>query len=581
MPHQPMPPGVAGQSWLVRVSTTRARTDPASCPTHVRTAVRPLLVPDPPLPFRSSPLQEFGLGPLFDSLDLMEHRGWPIERVISELRRTHGVFGGRGPIAHPALLTWTAETLERFTSARAAEQVTARDAGLPFTEPVGAEWSVRTARQPEADARGARQYEHTVWGRRYASADGSVRDLWLPSLGRAKPDRSDAEKAAIAHVLALGEPGARPRWGDAPPEHATRLVRTPDRVRVFDFGCADGGTQLLLDWNQEDVERQFAEHAAPAFHESATGTAVRPGSSCVDCKALNACTDLHRAPGLWGGSPSVPTRKRRTVSAWDLRLHAECPAEYHLTRHLHLNSLQEEGEGASRGRAVDAWLNERHRSDARNPRGCRNLPGPADPGLWSAGEHRLEGDLARQGAAMLREHRALCPLDGLGRDERVLVQERVTAYIPELDVVVIADPDLLHTRSGGWIWRETKTSTSRLWERESLMQRYPQLALGVLLLAAGAMGADARRSWVEFELLNEDDSTLERLDCGRAEVVDEARDIVAGLAQPLLDDTTYEPRTGRHCHSCRARPWCAPGSTYGSECDSTPAPPPEGGAPRV
>lgn len=572
MPHQSMPAGVTGHSWLVRVSTTKARMDPASCPTQLRTAVRPLLVPDPPLPFRRSPLQEFGLGPLFTGLDLMEHQGWPVERAISELHDTRGAFGGRGPVSHPALLLWTAEALERFTAARSAQQETAREAGLPFTKPVATEWTVRTARQPEVDARGARQYEHTVWGRRYASEDGSVRELWLPSLGQAKPDRPEAEKAAIAHVLVLGEPGARPRWGDAPPEQATRLGRPPDQVRVIDFGCADGSTQLLLDWDRKDVERQFAAHAAPAFHAAATGTGVRPGSSCVDCKALDACTGLHRAPALWGGLPSMPARKRRTVSAWDLRLHSTCPAQYHLTRHLHLNSLQEESEETRRGRAVDAWLNEHHRSTARTARGCRDLQGPANPSLWSAGEHRLEGDLARQGAAMLDQHRDFCPLDGLNENEQVLVQKRVTTYIPELDVVVIADPDLLYTRSGGWVWRETKTSTKRLWERDELMRTYPQLALGVLLLAAGAMGADPRRSWVELELLHEDDSTFERLDCGRTEVVEEARGIVAGLAQPLLDDTTYEPRTGRHCHSCRAMPWCATGSSYVSESDSASGP---------
>jgi hypothetical protein len=44
--------------------------------------------------------------------------------------------------------------------------------------------------------------------------------------------------------------------------------------------------------------------------------------------------------------------------------------------------------------------------------------------------------------------------------------------------------------------------------------------------------------------------------------VEEARAVIAGLTQPLLDDTTYDPTTGRHCHDCQARTWCRPGTAY-------------------
>lgn len=74
--------------------------------------------------------------------------------------------------------------------------------------------------------------------------------------------------------------------------------------------------------------------------------------------------------------------------------------------------------------------------------------------------HPLEEPLARSALQMLDEHRALCPLDGLALEEKVLTQHRITAYVPELDVVVLAVPDLLHTRRGRWIWRETKTSAA-------------------------------------------------------------------------------------------------------------------------
>ncbi|AXG83003.1 PD-(D/E)XK nuclease family protein [Streptomyces paludis] len=456
-------------------------------------------------------------------------------------------------------MRWTAEAVERFVLARAEEQRAARAAGLPGTEPERLEWMARTPISGMPDGRGARQYEHTAWGRRYASADGTLRDLWLPSFGRARHERPKAEKGALAHVLANGEACRRPRYGKPYPE-APGGSGLPDRVRVFGFGCADGVAAPLLDWGREEVRTHFTTYAAPAFHRAATGTATAPGPSCVSCKVIGDCDALPRTPGLWGGTPVVPPRPRRSVSAWDLRVHGECPAKYHLTRRLGLTSLASEGPGAGRGRAVDAWLNQAHAT--RLPRGCRDLPPHPDRDTWSADGHRLEGESAREAAGMLDEHRRLCPLDRLGETEQVLTQHQVTGYVPELDVVVLAVPDLLYTRSGHWIWRETKTSARALWEGRPLMRQYPQLALGVLLLAAGAVGGDPARTRVEFELLNATDAALESIDPGRPEVVEEAREVIADLAQPLLHDTAYEPRTGRHCHDCDARRWCLAGTDH-------------------
>lgn len=168
---------------------------------------------------------------------------------------------------------------------------------------------------------------------------------------------------------------------------------------------------------------------------------------------------------------------------------------------------------------------------------------------------------------MMEEHRALCPLNGIGPGEEVLPQARVTAYVPELDVVVLAVPDLLYSRRGRWIWRETKTSSSPLWEGRSLLRSYPQLALAVLLFSAGALGTEPRRSWIEFELLRSEKgaSRLEHIDPSQPHTVAEAREVIAELAQPLLRDHSYEPRTGRHCHTCQARTWCRPGTAYVAE----------------
>lgn len=565
----PVPDGVTGRPDLVRVNPRHTMENDTVCPDQRRAAVRPLLGPLDPVPFLTGPLQEFGTSPLQACLDLIEFEGRTLLDTIEHLRANKGALQRWWSPAHPAHLRWTEQALERYAAARAAEQSAARSTGLPSTEAVAGHWVFRTELSQAVDARGVRQYEHTIPGRRYESADGRLRDLWLTSMGRTRENRPDNEKAAIAHVMALGGVGPKPRFAKASSPRPSVADNPPERVRVFDFGCADGSYRQILDWDAAECRRRFGQHAAPAFVRAASSTGARPGGACVECKAISGCDALPRTPDLWGGRPTVPPRPRRSLSAWDLRLYGQCPAQYHLTRRLHVASLQPEGDGARRGRAVDAWLNEAH--TRRHPRGCRNVPGPENPGDWSAGGHHVEGDLAQQGAAMLRQHQALCPLDRLGTDEQVLGQERVTAYVPELDVVVISVPDLLFTRAGGWVWRETKTEAKPLWEGTPLMTRYPQLALGVLLLASGAKGADPSRSRVELEVLHAFDATLEQLDPGLPPVVDEARAVIAELARPLLNDTEYAPRTGHHCLGCEARPWCVPGTAFAADHpDGTP-----------
>ncbi|QIZ01508.2 PD-(D/E)XK nuclease family protein [Streptomyces sp. S1D4-11] len=554
------PPGTTGHGWLIKASPRMARPDAAACPTHQRIAMRPLLVADPPVPFRPAPREEFPFGPLFTALDLWEHSAWPLERIREELRGTRGAFRGWGAPVHPALLAWTARALERYAAARLREQRVAHAAGLPPTVPVKQSWTLRTHRADVPDPRGVRQYEHTIWGRMYASADGSVRDLWIPSLGRAK--RADPRRNS--------RPWPR-SWPTGRPHPGARRAPSPHPPRPMAGTCpiwsvsstsgvptaSSSGCSPKVRLRRSSGSRTMGRlPSAPRRQELST----RPGESCVECKAIAGCTDLKRTPELWGGKPQTVARSRRSVSAWDLRLHGECPAQYHLVRQLHLNDLSAEGQGAQRGRAVDTLLNERH--DERPARGCRERPSLDITGIRA--KTGLDDASAREAAGMLGEHRLLCPLNGLAPDEQVLVQHRVTAYVPELDVVVLAVPDLVYTHHGRWIWRETKTAARPLWEGRSLLRSYPQLALGVLLFHAGALGNDPRRSWVELEHLREGhgESRLERLDPGRAENVDEARAVIAELAQPLLDDTTYEPRTGRHCHGCQARTWCRPGTAY-------------------
>lgn len=115
------------------------------------------------------------------------------------------------------------------------------------------------------------------------------------------------------------------------------------------------------------------------------------------------------------------------------------------------------------------------------------------------------------------------------------------------------------------MWRETKTASRYLYEGEPLMARYPQLALGVLMLAAGALDGDLSRSRVELELLHTDDVTFEELDPSRPGTVDKAREVIATLAQPWAHDQNYPATPGRPCVTCEALDWCHAGTAYLAE----------------
>ncbi|MEV0419149.1 PD-(D/E)XK nuclease family protein [Streptosporangium canum] len=559
------PPGTTGDDSLVRTGLPSTREDARDCPVAVAAKARPWIRADPEPPRRYEQVQGFTLKPLMDTLDLIEHQGLTVAQAIGELRRTNGTFDRKGrPPAHPGLVEWTAAAVSRYLAARAAEEAK----GTTRTHPVPDEWVVgQLLRSP--DHRGATRYEQTAWGRRYASSDGSVRELWLLSFGAVKEERSRAELAAAAHTVAFGVPSTAGYGEPYRPVEGLPVARTarPRRVRVVGAGCGDGGSAVLLDWDLEKVRENYTEHAVPALGRAVDGTEHVPGSSCVGCKALGGCTALHKAPGVLAPA-SGRRRPRRSVSATDLRAHDECPARFHLTRQLKLRSPRPESAAIRRGRAVDAWLNERHA--ALPARGCRHTPGPEDPGDWSAGGHLLTGDEARTGARMIAEHAALCPLDGLGPGEQVRVQPQLTCYDPELDVVVIATPDLLHTRAGGWVWREVKTAGRYLWEGRTLMRTFPQLALAVLMMASGVLGGDTRRSRIELEMLYPDDGGLEELDPGLPAVVDEARAVIAELTGPWLRDTSYAPNPGRRCGDCEALDWCRPGREH---LATPPAPP--------
>jgi hypothetical protein len=557
------PNGTAGDVSLIRINLAAARDSPEDCPLARSTNARPLLDEDPYPPYVAAPLQDFTLKPLMDALDRIEHDGRPAPEVIEQLNSTRGTFGQRSrPPAHPGLLEWTVAAISRYLRARASDQERREVAGLQLTHPVRYAWVARRTLS-EPDFRGVLAYETTAWGRGYAAADGSARDLWLLSFGTAKPDRPASEKATAAYVAAYGEPciggGRRPyRVATFGTEERDWLL--PSQVRVIDVGCGDGTTTTLVDWGRHEVDRRFAADAKVVLSRAVGDHNARPGSSCVRCKALPGCDALPRTPNLLSITSNGQPRARRSVSVSDLRTYDACPAQYHLARQLKLKTPRLENAAIRRGRAVDGWLNDRHRDWPGGA--CRTALQTIDRSAWMTGSFSLSENEADQGVRMLTHHEAVCPVAGLGAHEKVLVQHRVSFFEPVTNLVWIADPDLLHTRAGGWTWRETKTSIGQLYEGKPLLRQYPQLALAVLVLHAGVLGGDVTRSRVELELLNPDDVTLEELDPSQPRVVREAHDVLEDLLRPWLQDRSFEPAPGRPCADCEVLAWCRPGQAH-------------------
>jgi hypothetical protein len=462
-----------------------------------------------------------------------------LEQALARLRRNNKYHAGH--------LSWAESAVRSYVASRAEREAERRVLGRPATVPVRTPW-VAVAQREVPDSRGATRYERTAWGRRYASTDGSERELWLLSVNSVKEDRPSAEVAEAAAVAAFGVP-CESAFGDINRPVTGDGIR-PRRVRVVGVGCGIAGHDVLADWDAEEIARRYTDHAKPVLGRVVEDDRLNPGSSCVRCEGLAGCELPHRTPGILGVPGPRRPRGRRSVSATDLRVHARCPAQFHLTRVLHLKSGEPESEPIRRGRAVDEWLNLRHEKGC-----CRTAPLPdALPGLSLA---ELPTALA-----MLAEHQLACPLDGLPAAETVRVQHRLSAYDPELDVVLIADPDLLYTRSGGWIWHETKTAVKRPWERQELMETYPQLAFAVLLMAAGVPGGDPRRSLIELEVLYEDGSRCEEIDPGDPDTQADARRIIAGLAGPWAADETCAPRPDDHCSGCDVLTHCSAGRAH-------------------
>lgn len=546
------PPGTVGAGRLARIPVRLLRDEEPGCPMSHALSVRRDVFSAIRVSSRT-PREEFPFALTQELLDQLESgAAQNIEQALERCRGTRSR-------CLPQHVAWSAAAAERYLDARRRDQESRNGAGLSRTFRAPDAWiAFRAVAEP--DVRGITGYERTVWGRQYVSADHTLRELVIPAKGNAKEYLPLPELAAVASVLYFGIPARISPFEHQSPAHRHPAPPPrPERVRVYSAGLAEGrirllratGTDASADWSAAEIRDLHEQHVVPRLGRVLDGRERIAGADCAGCKVLFECSAVPRAPALLAVPPPARPRKRRTVSVSDLRAHHDCPARYHLTRVLKLPNSVRENEAVRRGRAVDSWLNARHASADAPP--CHEVPLPAHlPGL-------TDDELA-PALGMLQAHRARCPLDNPAATQ-LRPQHRVTAHDPQADVLVIASCDLVYEERGGVVIRETKTSAFPPSSRAVLLEKHPQLALLVLLLASGVLGGDPRRSRVELENLRPDGAALEEFDPGDEATVEHARTVLASYTVPWSAETRYDaaPRPGYDCTGCEALSWCATG----------------------
>ena len=533
-----VPAGMVGSDDLVRIGTGAAGDELLGCPSFLGVKIRPRIRSKQPSWAPAAQLEMFPLQPVMAALDRIEYRQLSEDTALAEIEQS-------GTKLHPGLIKFARHAVHNYLN------VGFENNGL---EPVPDWWVVRKT--------SARIWELYAWGRRYQSSDGRRREFRFLRFGEAASNPGDRAKIAIAaHVTAFGVPATWPESWREPFD--LREGRAVDHARVVEVSLANGSAEVLFDGTPADAQAYYAEHGRKRVASIAVGGQARPGSSCAECKQLTSCGTLQRIPGVL--ALSATRAPVRTVSASDLRYHRTCPAQAHL-RSLHLPRAYEYGAEAELGHAVHAWLEDAHRDGTA----CDPAAMPTGDSGWSAGRWRVDGDAARIGARMLRQHIDVCALHQSDTVTQVRVEPRLAVHDTAAQAVVLAKPDMIYMDDGGWVWRELKTTQKGRWFHDDLLDEFPQLALAVSFLAEGVLGGDAANARVELEVLRPEGAEIDVIDPTDPERLAKARDVLRRLAQPWRADETFEARPSKNCRWCPVSRWCPsfPGLDLPDEEDS-------------
>jgi hypothetical protein len=333
-------------------------------------------------------------------------------------------------------------------------------------------------------------------------------------------------------------------------------------LRVSEFSVLDGEIRCEFQGSRRDAVALFAARGAPLW-PALDGTVYRPGSACADCPAVRVCPAVPTQPGVLGvAEPGVATRR---LSASDLAAYHRCPTRFraradHLPDRYALDADPGAGSSArDRGLAAHAWLANAHSRETARACTPGDLPAPGGPAAAAAAS-TAGLDPADYAAAypFLQQHVTICPLgreDFTGWDvERVVVCRDTDA-----DAVVITTPDLAYRVTDGTevIWRETKTAGTVPIDVPAALDRYPDVALDLVLLADRARSGPGM-ALVELEVLTAGNAEVFALSTGDTEIVAYARSLVTNIARAFVTDIEFARRPSASCPSCPAHGWCDP-----------------------
>lgn len=471
-------------------------------------------------------MEMFTLGPIMNALDEIEFNETPVEFALAGLR-------GRYPTIHAGHLRYADHAVRLYWERCEDDDL----------KPVQPYWVV----QREED----KFWELYAWWRRYESLDGSFREYRRLRHGTVKGS-PPGEIGIAAYVAVHGRPAAWPKpWS----ERFSMLDAAPQRVRnirIVEVGLADGQVSVEFEGNVEDAEEYYRMYGHPYVARVVSAGGLSTGSSCFECKQMTACTALPRVPGILG----LPSRAAslRKVSVSDLRYYRDCPAQAHL-RSLHLPKEGEYSDSAKLGQAVHDWIESLHRRDGHPACVATDMPSPGQN--WTKGRWQVPDELADTGLRMLHHHVDACPFQAGDLVERAETEAKRAFHDTAAQVVVIAKPDLLYRENGSWVWRELKTTQKERWFHDDLLDEFPQLAVGVVALARGALGGDPSGSRVEVEILRPTGSDLHIIDPSEPDRLEKALAVLRRYAAPWREDETFEARPGQKCQWCPVSRWCA------------------------
>jgi PD-(D/E)XK nuclease superfamily len=517
-----LPIGVRGRPDAVRLSASLLDRREGQCGDFAALKARPQVFADTSERRRYPPWQDFALGVVMAALDAVEFKGADAAPAVEE-----AISASRSPL-HDGAAVWVRNAVHCYLEGCGDLEL---DLKPDSRQRVVQHVSGRAVRML------------TAWGRWYVSGDGGVVEFRRLRFGAPRGTSESPSTWAIAFLAAVGVVIDGDLYREMPVT-ARDDTSPAQRVRVVEIGLADGHARLLVDCSPQEARRGYREHGQRRAAELVDGGGRVPGADCAECKLLYSCEALPRTPGLLGLADEGT--HRRVWSITTARQYATCPAQAHL-RDLHLPTPDADNPSARRGRLVHEWLEVAHQ------RGVRCSPGdlPGSGGLGVAGEFMTSEDY-REARPYLLAHLSLCPLPAEG----VVTEARLAAYDTSADVLVIANPDLLREVGGVAVYREQKT-TVRVGDLDCSngLERYPQLALAVCLIADGALGGGSG-GFVELEVLAPEEGALLTFDVGDPAVVARARRVVNGQVRDWHHDVSFTATPGPWCASCPVARWC-------------------------